>query len=269
MDQNGAQLLRDKVAVLGSNARVKVVVTDGFVYRSLVGEAGRSTVEGIVGTSPSSPSDRLTGAAGRFVDAFGNAEGDVHVYGFTIYAAAATQVLLDAIARSDGTRKDVVAKLFATDRREDRDRADVVRRQRRPEGGQRGAVQGPERQLGLSRPPVLRVAGQAGPRGGDDEAGPLAQDVASRPTTSTTRRTFRAQRASPARASCRRGSPTRRTRSARTSARRRPSTSRAGAARTGRGSRTTTTSTRPSASGWATCRTGCTSRRRRAGASRR
>ena len=114
MDQNGAQLLRDKVAVLGSNARVKVVVSDGFVYRSLVGQAGRSTVEGIVGTSPSSPSDRLTGAAGRFVDAFGNAEGDVHVYGFTIYAAAATQVLLDAIARSDGTRKDVVAKLFAT-----------------------------------------------------------------------------------------------------------------------------------------------------------
>ena len=35
------------------------------------------------------------------------------------------------------------------------------------------------------------------------------------------------------------------------------------------GSPTTTTSTRPSASGWATCRTGCTSRPRRAGASRR
>ena len=114
MDQNGAQLLRDKVAVLGSNARVKVVVTDGFVYRSLVGEAGASTVEGIVGTSPSSPSDRLAARPAVSSTRSGTPKGTSTIYGFTIYAAAATQVLLDAIARSDGTRKDVVAKLFAT-----------------------------------------------------------------------------------------------------------------------------------------------------------
>jgi branched-chain amino acid transport system substrate-binding protein len=113
---NGARLLKDKVAVLGGNGGVKVVVTDGFVFRSLIDGAGASTVEGIVGTSPAAPADRLGGAAGRFLDAFSRAEGDVPVYDWTIFAAAATQVLLDAIARSDGTRKDVVEKLFATDR---------------------------------------------------------------------------------------------------------------------------------------------------------
>jgi branched-chain amino acid transport system substrate-binding protein len=113
---NGARLLKDKVAVLGGNGRVTVVVTDGFVFRSLIDGAGASTVEGIVGTSPAAPADRLGGAAGRFLDAFSRAEGDVPVYDWTIFAAAATQVLLDAIARSDGTRKDVVEKLFATDR---------------------------------------------------------------------------------------------------------------------------------------------------------
>src|SRR5262249_22151250 len=115
MEHNGAQLLRDKLAVLGNAAKVKVVVSYGFVYRSLFSAAGKPAVEGVVGTSPAPPADRVGGAAGRFLDAFANAEGDVELHDWTIFAAAATQVLLDAIARSDGTRSDVVAKLFATD----------------------------------------------------------------------------------------------------------------------------------------------------------
>jgi branched-chain amino acid transport system substrate-binding protein len=115
-DHNGARLLRDKVAVLGGNARVKVVVTDGFLAPSLFRQAGTATLEGIVGTSPAPPADRLGGAAGRFVHAFAKGEGDVRIQDWTLFAAGAAQVLLDAIARSDGSRKDVVAKLFASDR---------------------------------------------------------------------------------------------------------------------------------------------------------
>jgi branched-chain amino acid transport system substrate-binding protein len=116
MEHNGARLLRDKLAVLGGNSKVKIVVTDGFTYRSIFEQAGPAALEGIVGTSPAAPWNRLEGAGGRFMRAFSKAQGDAPIYDWTIFAAGATQVLLDAIARSDGTRKSVVAKLFATNR---------------------------------------------------------------------------------------------------------------------------------------------------------
>ena len=39
---------------------------------------------------------------------------DAQVEPYTVYAAAAAEVLLDAISRSDGSREDVIAKLFET-----------------------------------------------------------------------------------------------------------------------------------------------------------
>ena len=40
---------------------------------------------------------------------------DAHIDPYTVYAAAAAEVLLDAICRSNGRRDDVIAKLFETD----------------------------------------------------------------------------------------------------------------------------------------------------------
>jgi branched-chain amino acid transport system substrate-binding protein len=112
---NGGQLMKDKVAGVGDNEQVKVVVSDGFVLSSLFEEAGPENVEGAHGTAPTFPPDQLEGAGKEFFDQFSEAEGGKALEVYTVYAAAAAQVLIDAISRSDGSREDVIAKLFETD----------------------------------------------------------------------------------------------------------------------------------------------------------
>jgi branched-chain amino acid transport system substrate-binding protein len=112
---NGGQLMKDKVSGVGDNEAVKVVVSDGFVLSSLFEEAGPENVEGAYGTAPTFPPDQLEGAGKEFFDQFSEAEGGKALEVYTVYAAAAAQVLIDAISRSDGSREDVIAKLFETD----------------------------------------------------------------------------------------------------------------------------------------------------------
>ncbi|HJS48682.1 MAG TPA: branched-chain amino acid ABC transporter substrate-binding protein [Gaiellaceae bacterium] len=110
---NGGQLVKDKVAILGNNEVVKLMVPDGFILSTLFEEAGPENVNGAWGSAPTKPPSELTGAGKEFFDTFQVPEGQtVQVY--TVYAAAAAQVILDAISRSDGTREDVVAKMFET-----------------------------------------------------------------------------------------------------------------------------------------------------------
>lgn len=113
---NGGQLVKDKVSVVGDNEQVKLLVSDGFVLSSLFDEAGAENVEGAYGTAPTQPPSQLTGAGAEFIEAFQEREGEgANIEVYTIYAAAAAQIALDAIARSDGSREDVVAKMFETD----------------------------------------------------------------------------------------------------------------------------------------------------------
>ncbi len=112
---NGGQLMKDKVSVVGPHNEVQVVVSDGFVISSLFPESGGpKNVNGIYGTAPTIPPEQVTGAGKEFIDQFTEAEGGKNIEVYTIYAAACAQVLLDAIGRSDGTREDVVAKVFET-----------------------------------------------------------------------------------------------------------------------------------------------------------
>jgi branched-chain amino acid transport system substrate-binding protein len=111
---NGGQLIKDKVSVLGDNEQVKLMFSDGFVITSLFEEAGPQNVEGAYGTAPTLPVEEVTGAGKEFLDAFAQAEGGKDIEVYTLYAAASAQVLVDAIGRSDGSREDVVAKLFET-----------------------------------------------------------------------------------------------------------------------------------------------------------
>ncbi len=112
-DFNGGQVVKDKVEVVGNNEEVPMVVSDGFVVDSLFEEAGADVVEGLYGSAPVLNPEDLTGAGASFLEAYTAEYGDPEVY--TAYGAAAAQVLVDAIGRSDGTREDVVAKLFETD----------------------------------------------------------------------------------------------------------------------------------------------------------
>jgi len=109
---NGGQLVKDKVSTVGNNDTVKLMVSDGFVLDSLFDEAGADNLAGTYGSAPVLNPEDLTGAGKTFLDSYTSKYGSPEVY--TAYAAAAAQVLLDAISRSDGSREDVVSKLFET-----------------------------------------------------------------------------------------------------------------------------------------------------------
>jgi branched-chain amino acid transport system substrate-binding protein len=112
---NGGQLLKDKVAIVGDNKKVPIIVSDGFVLSSLFDEAGKQNVEGVYGTAPTLPLEKLGAKGKQFITDFGKEEGGKNIEVYSIYAAAAAQAILDAIAKSDGTQADIVKKIKATD----------------------------------------------------------------------------------------------------------------------------------------------------------
>jgi branched-chain amino acid transport system substrate-binding protein len=106
---NGGQLVKDKVAVVGDNDKVKTVVSDGFVQASLFDEAGADNVEGVYGSAPTLNPDDLPGAGKEFNAKVEQQFGKPEVY--TAYAVAALQMMLAALENSDGTREGVVGAL--------------------------------------------------------------------------------------------------------------------------------------------------------------
>jgi branched-chain amino acid transport system substrate-binding protein len=60
------------------------------------------------------PADQMPAAGAAFIRRFSRTQSGVPVHPYAVYAAHATEVLLDAIARSDGTRGSVIEQLFAT-----------------------------------------------------------------------------------------------------------------------------------------------------------
>jgi len=116
IDENGAQVIKDKVAVLGPNdGDVKLLAPDGFTTQATIDEAGGAAA-GMFMSVAGVPIDQFEGPAQEFVDALlaGPLSGK-SIDPYAIYGAQAAQVLLDAIAASDGTRADVTAKMFETE----------------------------------------------------------------------------------------------------------------------------------------------------------
>jgi branched-chain amino acid transport system substrate-binding protein len=107
---NGGQLIKDKVAVVGDNDTVKTVVSDGFVQASLFDEAGADNVEGVYGTAPTLNPEDLPGAGKEFNAKVQEQFGQPEVY--TAYAVAALQMMLAALEKSDGTREGVTGQLL-------------------------------------------------------------------------------------------------------------------------------------------------------------
>jgi pectin methylesterase-like acyl-CoA thioesterase len=58
------------------------------------------------------PIDNFKGKGAEFAEAFKPRLGGKPIDPYAIYGAQAAQVLLDAIAASDGTRGDIIAKMF-------------------------------------------------------------------------------------------------------------------------------------------------------------
>jgi branched-chain amino acid transport system substrate-binding protein len=114
IDENGGQVIKDKVSVLGDNTKVKLIAPDGFTTTAtLVGEGSAGPAgEGMYLSVAGVPPDSLEGAGKEFIDGFKEAQGLDAVEPYTAYAAQALEVLLTAIEGSDGTRADVASKLF-------------------------------------------------------------------------------------------------------------------------------------------------------------
>ncbi len=91
---------------------VELIAPDGFAFSSVAHELGAAG-EGMLVTTTSVPSELLPPAGEQFVREFGHPVGEAGFLGAP-EAAQATEVLLDAIASSDGTRASVVEELFAT-----------------------------------------------------------------------------------------------------------------------------------------------------------
>jgi len=110
-DLNGGQLVKDKVKYLGTNTAVKMMMPDGFTgYPDFLAlpEAEGSFLSFTGLTIDQFPKG---GVAEAFQDEYLLTYGDAPTSSFSVYGAAAAQVILDAISRSNGTRKDIFEKM--------------------------------------------------------------------------------------------------------------------------------------------------------------
>ena len=116
IDENGAQVIKDKVAVLGPNdGEVGLFAPDGFTQQSTIDDAGPASA-GMFMSVAGVPVDEFQGAAKEFSEAFQSEFLDGKpIDPYAVYGAQAAEILLDAIEASDGTRADVIAKMFETE----------------------------------------------------------------------------------------------------------------------------------------------------------
>jgi branched-chain amino acid transport system substrate-binding protein len=107
-DNNGGQLVKDKVAVVGKNSDVKMFAPDGFTgYPDLL-KLPQSA--GMFLTFAGLTQEQLTkngGAGAKLLEAYQQKYNKAPEGSYPLYGVAATQVILAAIAKSDGTRKGV------------------------------------------------------------------------------------------------------------------------------------------------------------------
>jgi ABC-type branched-subunit amino acid transport system substrate-binding protein len=107
------KLIRDLRAVLGP--RVAFIANDGFLVLDELIEAAGAAANGLYISTYGIPDGELPPAGKRFLEEFEAArEGDPAPPFTATYGAQAAEILLDAIARSDGTRASVTRELRRT-----------------------------------------------------------------------------------------------------------------------------------------------------------
>jgi DNA-binding SARP family transcriptional activator/ABC-type branched-subunit amino acid transport system substrate-binding protein len=109
---NAGQVIRDLRRRLGTG--VDLLAPDGVAPPALLWRAAGPAARGVFVSGGAVPTDQMPPAGAAFVRRFSRTQSGVPVDPFAVYAAHATEVLLDAIARSDGTRGSVIEQLFVT-----------------------------------------------------------------------------------------------------------------------------------------------------------
>jgi branched-chain amino acid transport system substrate-binding protein len=105
------EMIKELRVALGPG--VKIMATDGFSDLDLLLKLAGAAAEGMTVSAPGVPNEQLPAKGRQFVAAFGKAVGE-GPGPYPAYAAQAAEVLLDAIARSNGTRASVTKQLFMT-----------------------------------------------------------------------------------------------------------------------------------------------------------
>jgi branched-chain amino acid transport system substrate-binding protein len=107
-EENGARLIKDKVAVLGPNGgAVKLLAPDGFAQQSTIDLAG-SAAKGMFASVPGLVPQELPGPGKQIVSALKKeVEGPVELY--APYAGQAAEVVLSALTTASGSRAAVIS----------------------------------------------------------------------------------------------------------------------------------------------------------------
>jgi len=106
--ENGGKLIKD---IRAGAPAVKIMAPDGFTPVSATVQGAGSAAEGMTVSVAGLPNAALKGAGKAFVIAFTKADHKAPDP-YSVYAAQATEVLLQAIAHSNGSRADVTKQLF-------------------------------------------------------------------------------------------------------------------------------------------------------------
>jgi branched-chain amino acid transport system substrate-binding protein len=109
---NGGKLIKDLRAGLGPD--VQIIGPDGWTPISATIEGAGAAANNMYITQPGIPVDQLKGGGKEFVDGFTEKEGKAP-NPYTVYAAQAAVVLLDAVERAGDDRAKVSEELFNTD----------------------------------------------------------------------------------------------------------------------------------------------------------
>ncbi len=116
IDENSGQLINDKVNILGDNTKVKLMLPDGFTTDAVFqrSQGGTPKANGAYFSVAGVGIDQYKGAAQTFISGFKSQLAGKPVDPYAILGAQAAKVLLDAIAKSDGSRSSVIANVFKT-----------------------------------------------------------------------------------------------------------------------------------------------------------
>jgi ABC-type branched-subunit amino acid transport system substrate-binding protein len=113
IEENGAQVIKDKVKTLGDNDKIPLIAFDGFAQQSTIDRAG-SASSNMFASIPGKAPDSLTGDGATLVKTLEGELSGQPVEQFAPYAGEAAAVMTGAIVQAGAHRAGVVNAVFAT-----------------------------------------------------------------------------------------------------------------------------------------------------------
>ena len=107
--ENGGRLIAE---IRAAAPHVAIIAPDGFTPVSADVQQSGGSADGLLISVPGLPTGRLPAPGQAFVKAFSTSENGIAIDPYSVYAAQAADVILAALAGSDGTRAAVAARLY-------------------------------------------------------------------------------------------------------------------------------------------------------------